>query len=521
MGDQNTPLSAADARHLLRRTGFGAPLAQVAGLTGLTRGAAADQLLAFKLGPTRFKPLGRYIEDRHNSWLSHMLLTGQPLQEKLVLFWHDHFSTSNDKVDYPMLMGNQNALLRKFANGNFKDFVKAINQDAAMMEFLDTVRNVKEQPNENYARELQELFTLGVSDYNGNRNYFQEDIVQIARAFTGMSYDYRNGKLTFDSGEHDYVADPSGRGPKVIYKSSGNFGASGVDYTQANGESTDASPTAEPNAIVDIIFSHTDSDGKKTVARYIATKLFAFFAQPYPKRLAQMTAAQRSALKPIIDQLIAASGFDTTWNVSTLLRSLFVSDAFYATGSPADPQNGFPATALKSVRWPIDYVVTTLRLLNVKPVGRYAYIHGGDFAQVIDQLENMGQILFEPPSVFGWNWENAWINSATLLARYQFAVDVISARGGGPRNFHPEKLSMTLGSLVQNSAADPAAVLTAVTDVLAVTDQLTTADQNSLINYLTDGGAMPTLDLTNTDTRNRKLNGLFGLILQSPAYQLQ
>lgn len=520
MGDQNTVLSAADARHLLRRTGFGAPLAQVNKLTGMTRGSAADQLLAFRPAPTRFKPQGRYIEDRHNSWLSHMLITGQPLQEKLVLFWHDHFSTSNSKVDYPMLMANQNALLRKFASGNFKDFVKAINQDAAMVEFLDTVRNIKEQPNENYGRELQELFTLGVSDYNGNRNYLQDDIVQIARAFTGLGYQYQNGKLAFDSSEHDNMADYPERGPKVIYKTTGNF-PGGVDYTVANGESTDMNPLAEPNAIIDIIFSHTDSDGKKTVARYIAGKLFTFFAQPNPKRPAQMSQPQRDALKQIIDPLIQQSSFDTTWSISALLRAIFVNDAFFATESTPDPVNGFPATALKSVRWPIDYVVSTLRLLSVKPVGRYAYINGGDFANVIDQLENMGQILFEPPSVFGWNWENAWINSATLLARYQFAVDVISARGNGLRNFHPEKLSPVLKSLVQNTAADPNAILTAVTDVLGVTDQFTTADQDSLTNYLTDGGAMTTVDLTDPDTRNRKLNGLFALILQSPQYHLQ
>ena len=117
-----------------------------------------------------------------------MVATPHPLQEKLTIFWHDHFATSNEKVDFPRLMGNQNGLLRRFCKGNLKDFVKAINRDAAMMEFLDTVRNVKEEPNENYARELQELFTLGVKDYDGNPNYDQADIVQIARAFTGWDY---------------------------------------------------------------------------------------------------------------------------------------------------------------------------------------------------------------------------------------------------------------------------------------------------------------------------------------------
>ena len=510
MGNENTVLTTADARHLLRRAGFGAPAAQVnAWGTIVTRGAAADQLLNF---PKRvFKPRGRQIEDRHNSWLKHMITTRAPLQEKLVLFWHDHFATSNDKVDDPVLMGNQNALLRKFCAGNFKDFVKAINKDAAMIEFLDTVRNSQDQPNENYARELQELFTLGVADYKGTRNYEQADIVQIARAFTGWSYNNRDVAV-FEGGDHDYSADHPERGSKVIYKTSGGFGANGADLTQSPYNAAGEGP-AEIDGVVEIIFNHKDSDGKRTVARYIAGKLFTFLAQPYPKRPAQMTQAQRDALKPIIDQLIHDSNFDTTWDLHALVRAMLVSDAFYVTDVAADPQSGFSATDLKSVKWPVDYVVSTMRVLNLRLRGRFAFVNGGDFRLISDQLNDMGQVLFEPPTVFGWNWETAWINSATLLARFQFAVDVIAARGGGSTSFHPTRL-------VNINLTDPTAIVNAVTDALGVTDQLTATDQATLVNYLTDGGTQATIDLTNLDVRNRKLNGLFGLVLQSPTYQV-
>jgi len=503
MGDQNTVLSAADARHLLRRSGFGAPAAQVATFTGMTRGAAADRLLRFT--PAKFKPGGKTIFTVHNNWIKYMVTASQPLQEKLVLFWHDHFSTSNDKVDFPALMANQNLLLRTFCKGNFKSFAKAINKDAAMMEFLDTVRNQKEQPNENYARELQELFTLGVTDYNGNRNYEQEDIVQIARAFTGWSYG-RKGVPAFDAeGAHDYMTDFPERGPKVIYKTHGGFGPGGRDFSQSAGEGA-----AEIDQVVDIIFDHNDSDGRKTVARYIAGKLFIYFAQPYPKRPAQ------PALKPIVDQLVAASQFDTTWEIAALLRAIFVNDAFYATNVPAP----FAENDLKSVKWPVDYVVGTLRLLRMKLKSKYLYVNGGNYASIRDQLGNMGQVLLAPPSVFGWNWETAWVSSATLLARYNFANDLISARGSGSTHFHPEKLSAQLKALSTSANADPNAILTAVTDVLGVTDQLTTTDQTNLLNYLTENGTQPTLDLTDYHTRNRKLNGLFALVLQSPAYQV-
>jgi uncharacterized protein (DUF1800 family) len=516
MGNPSAVLSDVEARHLLRRSGFGASAAHVSQFTGMMRGTAADTLLSFKT--SKFKPVGQYIEDRHDSWLRQMLSTAFPLREKLVLFWHDHFAASNDKVQDPRLMANQNQLLRKFCKGNFKDFVKAINKDAAMLEFLDTVRNSKDQPNENYARELQELFTLGVTDYNGNRTYEQADIVQIARAFSGWDYTSK-GVAFFNADDHDFTADYPERGAKVIYKQYGGFGAAGIDYTQPPNNPDGMEGAGEIDAVVEIIFQHrhTDADTSthRTVARYIAGKLFTFFAQPNPKRPADMTQAQRNALRPIVDTVISDSQFDQTWDISALLHAIFVNDAFYATAVAADPQNGFSATDLKSVKWPVDYVVSTMRLLNVKLArSRYgAYVAGGDYARISDQLDNMGQVLFEPPSVFGWDWETAWINSATLLARSQFAVDVIAARGTGRTKFHPERL-------VSTSLTDPAQIVTAVTDVLGVTDQLTDTDRATLVDYLTDGAGSGTLDLTDDDTRNRKLNGLFGLVLQSPAYQL-
>src|SRR5262249_35821966 len=155
------------------------------------------------------------------------------------------------------------------------------------------------------------------------------------------------------------------------------------------------------------------SDGRSTVARYIAGKLFTFFAWPYPKRPAQMTQPQRDTLKPIVDVLITDSAFDTTWDLGALVRAIFINDNFYATEIAADPQNGFNTTALKSVKWPIDFVVSTMRVLNMR-LARGSYVAGGNYADITDQLNNMGQVLFEPPSVFGWNWETAWINSATL-----------------------------------------------------------------------------------------------------------
>jgi uncharacterized protein (DUF1800 family) len=486
MGDENTVLGAADARHLLRRTGFAASSQDVEqrGFVGLTRGQAADLLLAFPL--KAFKPRGREFYLAHNKWIKKMIKWREPLQQKLVLFWHDHFATAISKVRDVNLMGEQIKLLHLQCKGNFRDLVKAINKNPAMMEFLDTVRNKKAVPNENYARELMELFTLGVTDLAGNPNYLQEDIVQIARAFTGWTYD--GDTAEFHSSQHDYMADFPGRGPKVVFKNAHGFGPAGASLT-ANGEGA-----PEIDTVIDVLFQHTDTNGKRTVARRTAYRLLEFFAYPAPATA-------------VVDAVVADSGFDVTWDIAALCRAIFVHDAFYETAAPAP----FGPGTRKSVKWPVDYVVGTLRLLGMRLKGTEALVFGGSFTGIFDQLTNMGQVVMDPPDVFGWNWETDWLSSTTLLARYNFARDIIAARGTSP--FRPDKV-------VNLALTDPDDIVDAVADALDVAHQLTAAERTMLVDYLTDGGANPTLDLGDEVVRNTKLHGLFALVMQSPAYQV-
>lgn len=491
MGDQNTVLGEAHARHLLKRTGFGAPRTEVQRLAPLTRGEAADRLLSFK--PAKFKPRGRYTSQVRTAWLKYMLRTPNPLQEKLVLFWHDHFATGDDKVRDAKRMAEQNKLLRQFCKGNFKAFVKAVNTDGAMMEYLDTVRNFKDQPNENYARELMELFTLGVQDLAGNPNYEQQDIVQIARAFSGWGWDGQRRRPIFRDWQHDYQADYPGRGPKVIFRTYGNFGPAGRDFTQSGGEGP-----MEIDQVVDIIFEHRDSDNRKTVARFITKKLLDYFAYPLPSYPANAA---------IIDPIVARSGFDTNWDLARLLREIFVDDYFYETAAAAP----FTASTKKSVVWPVDFVISALRMLRVKPRsdkwGNW-FVEGGKWSNISDAIGDMGQWLLEPPSVFGWDWEEAWINSATLLARYNFARNLAGARGNRRQHLRAE-------FLIDANLTQPADIVQAVLELLAVPDQFTATERQALADYL--GGP---LDLNDTDTRYRKLHGLIALVLQSPQFHL-
>jgi uncharacterized protein (DUF1800 family) len=487
---ENSPLTLSDARHLLRRTGFGATAAAAEALTTsyATRGAAVDALLDFT--PSRFRPGGRYIEDVHNRWIKYMVKTRLALQEKLVLFWHDHFACSFDKVGDVLLMRNQNRLFRVNCKGNFSVLLKAVNKDAAMMEFLDTVRNRRNQPNENYGRELQELFTLGVEDLLGNPNYEQADVFQIARAFTGWDYDDK-GVAEFHDSRHDYQDDYPQRGPKVIFKSTGGFGVNGADYAAA-GEGPQ-----EIDTVIDIILQHRYGPQlRNTVADHIAYKLITYFAHPSPSL-------------SFVTEVVDASGFAGSWDIAALLKQIFVHDDFYLSAGPAAP--GVP----KSVKWPVDFVVSTLRLLHMKLHGKYQETQGGSYASIRDHLTNMGQVLFEPPSVFGWDWELGWMSSSTLLARYGFARDLIASRDGGGGSFRPAKmLSADVFALTGAGA-----IVDAVADALGI--ELAAAERSALIDYLTDGDPPAPVDLTDEETADRKLRGLVGLLLQSPAFQLQ
>ncbi len=485
-----TALTLPHARHLLRRATFTPTRAAAEALLAKypTRGAAADALLDFK--PARFRPGGRFVEDIHNKWVKYMIKTRNQLQEKLVLFWHDHFATSYEKVGRVKLMAQQNRVLRLNCRGDFRAFVKAINTDAAMMEFLDTVRNRDTRPNENYARELMELFTLGVTDPLGEPTYTQDDIVQIARAFSGWRYDAK-GRAEFRASRHDFEEEFPERGPKRIFRTLGGFGdPNGQDFTQ-QGEGPQ-----EIDVVTDLIFQHRYGPGQRlTVADYIARRLITFFAHPDPSQ-------------QFVEAVVDASGFAATWNLTALLRAIFVHDDFYLTAAPA------AAGSRRSVKWPVEYVVSTVRLLGMKLRGKYQETQGGDYESVQTHLENMGQLLFEPPSVFGWDWELGWVSSSTLLARYAFARDVVGSRGGGGTSFRPERL-------IDLTLTDAAAIVAAAADVLGIDDQLGAAERDALMNYLTDNSPAAPVDLLDDDFRARKLHGLFGLLLQSPAFQLQ
>jgi len=298
-----------NARHLLNRTSFAANPADIDALAGLTREQAADRLLGWTGKPVVTPPpawtaetfesrnrfRGMSVEERmlanremvqkvfalRSWWLTEMLVTSSPLTEKMTLFWHNHFVSGQQKVRSPQLMYRQNDLLRRHALGNFGELLHAVARDPAMVIYLDSASNRKGQPNENFAREVMELFTLGEG------NYGERDIKEMARAFTGWSINPETGEFLFRPFAHD-------DGEKTVLGRTGNF---------------------DGDAALDILLAQPQT------AEFIVTKLWREFISPSPD--------------PAEVRRIARIFRDSRYDIRAALGALLVSDAFYATKNRA------------------------------------------------------------------------------------------------------------------------------------------------------------------------------------------
>ncbi len=355
--------------HLYRRAGFGAtpPEIDKALADGLPKTLAhfmtgdADAAARLDL----LTETGKYYTEPVNLrvwWLYAMTEGGHPLREKLALFWHNHFATSYAKVRNTQLMYEQNVTIRKHALGKFRPFLLEMSRDPAMLVWLDSNRNVKGAPNENYAREVMELFSLGVG------NYTEKDIQEAARALTGWHHDAEVKLFEFNRELHD-------PGEKTVFGKTGKW-------------------TGE-----DVVRLCCDQDA---CAKFLVSKLYAFLVSetPPPKAL----------LAPLADQF-RKSDYDIADLVKTILGSrLFFSEHAYQ----------------KRVKWPVE---CALGAINSAVPSRVP------LSDLVDPLAKMGQSLFAPPNVKGWRTGTDWLNSATLLARNNFAERV--AVGEWSRNGRP------------------------------------------------------------------------------------
>jgi len=450
-----TPADPWDARkvgHLYRRAGFGATHAEIAAgvadgpektleriLNGRPESAEFTRTTEF-MASEKSMPPGAPQPRLAAWWLDRMLKTAHPLREKLTLFWHNHFATSNAKVRNARHMLGQYRLMNEHALGSFRKMLVAMGSDPAMMIWLDTIQSVKGKPNENYARELMELFSLGIG------NYTEADIREAARAFTG--YQIVGGKSKFNSYWHD-------AGDKTVFGKTGRF--QGEDIAEA---------------CLD----------QPACAKFIAAKLYRF-----------LVAETASPLPEVIDalaELYRKADYDTGVLVATMLRSRL----FFA-----------PESYRAKIKSPVELAVGIIRGLE----GTAGPL---PLAGVLDGL---GQVLFAPPSVKGWDGGTTWLNAQTLLSRNNLALALTSTEGiGFGSRCDPAKL------LSNHGKSGDAAVVDFLLGVFLQGD-VPTESRGKLLDYLkTAKAAKFPVYWTADDIAHHRYRAVAHLVLTLPEFQL-
>lgn len=477
----------AKARHLLNRAGFGGTPKQIAALREMGLDKAVDYLVDYdKIDASdlakaeydrdllkvdeqmrrqqmearrndnkelqdklREEFLKRQQEDRvqmrkiEQWWLARMVATPRPLEEKLTLLWHGHFASNHRTVHNSAQMFWQNEMFRKHAAGNFGDLAYGIVRDPAMIRFLNNDANRKEKPNENLARELMELFTLGEG------NYTEDDIKNGARALTG--YMLEDQEFEFRRNAHD-------GGRKTILGQTGDF----------NGED-----------FVRIILTRPECPV------WVSYKLYKHFVGDIEGKENVDPAA-----KAVIQQM-AKVLLDNKYAIRPVLKAVFKSEHFYD-----------PLVVGNQIKSPAQVIVGSIRVLGTPT---------RDLGVLADAMGMMGQKLFDPPSVAGWEGGRGWINTSTLYVRQNFATFALTGKLPFNDGWSREKMNydpmVMIESLIEAKTEPVIDLLTST--LLAVPTPKARRDQ--LLAFMAERQAGVTKD---------SLIALLMLITAMPEYQL-
>ena len=397
-------VDAADARHLLERTGLGAHPSEVKRLIGLTRSKAISHVLEnldgtkVTVDPPEFISAQHFPDywirwdyeesqrqafrisrdqemgDFRTWWVRELISTPNPQAERLLLLWHNHFVTAYSGVQEEVhAVAKQHWTMRELGHTNFRSLAKAMVRDPAMLNYLDNDRSRKEQPNENLARELMELFVLGEG------NYTEKDVKEVARALTGYGYNrIRNLEFEFKPWDHD-------NGRKSILGQRGRF----------KGEQ-----------VVDILLS------KPEAAEFITKRFWNVYISEFnnaPEEVSRIAAVFR----------------DSEYDIPVLLRTILTSEHFWA--------NENRATVVKS---PIDLLIGTIRTTGTLPEW---------WPTLPNRLATIGQNLYEAPNVAGWPGGADWMTPSRLLLRNEMINDLLKADPVLPNSEHVQN-SVSSGS---------------------------------------------------------------------------
>lgn len=375
--------------HLLRRFGLGASEREIEyyGEKGLS--GAIDRLLDYE--NTTEAEMGTQEEFLAKAgnlrpdlaalmWTHRIIRTQRPLQEKMAIFWHNHFATSAVKVSSGFVMNDQIEIFRRNATGSFSTLLEETSKDPAMLYWLDNHLNIAGKPNENFAREVMELFTLGIG------NYSEEDVQEAARAFTGWTYQKRRNakapdeipnktRFVFVQSDHD-------NGSKTVLGKTGSLdGDQVLDILCANGQT----------------------------ARFVTTKLWKWFVS--------------DETDPVVIDKYASIFRKSNLDIKALLRAIMEGPEFYSEKS-----------MVRLYKNPIDFTVATLRQLGVggAPLKneKTGEVNKGPFVLTKQACTRMGMELLSPPDVAGWSIGPNWITSATMVERIRWSDRLFGKPGG-------------------------------------------------------------------------------------------
>lgn len=482
--------------HLLRRAGFGVRPDEWDEYMRLGLAATTQRLLHPETVPDQldeiFKSIGGDYVDFDNLdsikqwWLFRMAHTKRPLEEKMTLFWHNHFATANYKVDRPAWMWQQNQLFRAHTLGDFRTILQVVARDAAMLVWLDGGANRNGAANENFAREVMELFTMGVGS-----GYTEKDIQEAARAFTGWRYDDGARGFIFEAGLHD-------DGEKTVLGQTGNF------YT---------------DDIIDILAR------QPATAHCLSAKLWKFFVNDNP------TPGDITKLSLVY--------FKSGYSIRAMLESIFTSPVFYSD-----------AAYYAKIKSPVEFVIMTMRTLNANmtmvsplcniiagmgqdlfnPPNVKGWAEGRDWIngrtllarvnfaiQLSSEMNRHGALQHLMADLAPGNSTHS---ASTLAAPAMNAMSMSS-----PAMSSPVMSSATMSALAMTGATmtgptkpgamalitPPDKMVDTLWDALLPGHSPSVKTRALLINYLNEGSTKQLAD---------KLPGLVNLILAAPEYQL-
>ena len=461
----------ASMAHLMRRAGFGATREELERRAATGYEQTVEELLTpeeqepvdrldfLRYHPWAWKP-GTLSNPGSSTWLYHMVNTPAPLQEKMVLFWHQVFATGVSKVDHWDEIADMTDMFREKGMGGFRDLLLAVARSPAMIYWLDNNENHAYAVNENWGRELLELFSMGVGTYT------EDDVRECARAFTGWTIEHKLPRFPY--GRFDWT-----------------FAYHEEDHD--DGEKTFLGHTGrlDGDDVIGIICKQPPA------ARFVSRHLYSFFVADEVQVPAWSVTPPRDpdAIDALEQTFLSSDG-----DLRSALRVLFNSDFF-------------KEARFARVKSPAEVVVGTMRLVG-----------GADFpvpgyGELSRQPGHMGQELLNPPSVEGWHTGEEWVNSGSLMRRVNFIADMVGdVTRPGVRSI--------VDSVLAQGELSPEAFVDATLELmgpLEVTDSI----KQELVDHAAEGGSLTwSTDEEETESSTQRVLEMLQLVVSLREYQL-